>query len=610
MLPFARNTLLSGRLGERISALPRDADACAALAGTVRAFEAMRARASEIQTELHLVKPILKTLGYVFESKPQFFEERIKGPDFALFRSEKERAISAPLWGTKQYYERALAVLLVKRYGRDLREGISGFYLEFENRIPLYQSIYLAKKTGVPWSILTNGKSWLLLKRPSVFEKPLVEIDLERAVAEEDEMTVHLFNHIFSSAGLGGDLGALLEEERTELIAYLAEKRRSLHDLKDSGKDGAEAAALALYRQLFAEQGLTVGGGAGPDNPGGAGGSRAGQPAPVRAYDQCDIFTYLFVNGREPEPDCEEIVLHVIGADRTKERLLSLRILDMTPGFGALGARLVETMAYLSFLLPYREGRAFIAEWENETLLHQFILSRVLYGVEKHPFPLDVLQNSMRSRFDAAGVNYRLGNPLLGMSTRALGDLSDVMSRVREMERLVSTLSDRIKEDAAVKGEIEARLLGVLRRIGEIMDLTTALYFDQSLESNKIAELVYYIDGDEEVWKRARATDWYSSAREIARKKHFLHMEVEFPFLLNDGFDLIFVRPALAYVWDERFPAEELAKAYIKRAMTYLKQTGTIVLSLDDPAELASDLRKSKRYIAEVEGGTVLVRRR
>ncbi len=84
-------------------------------------------------------------------------------------------------------------MVLVKRYGRNLEEGISGFYLEFENRIPLYQAMYLAKKAEVRWSILTNGKNWLLLKKPFAFEKPLIEIDLEQAVLRDDDEALHFF---------------------------------------------------------------------------------------------------------------------------------------------------------------------------------------------------------------------------------------------------------------------------------------------------------------------------------------------------------------------------------------------------------------------------------
>jgi hypothetical protein len=609
MVPrLVRNTLVSGALAERLLALPRRAGECAALSAIVQDFEGMRARASEIQTETSLVKPILRVLGYVFESKPKFFEEKMLPPDFALFRSEEERAGGAPYWGTKEYYARALAVLLVKRYGRNLQEGIGGFHLELENRIPLYQSIYLSKKSGTPWSILTNGKSWLLLKRPSAFEKQLVEIDLEKAVADGDEAALHLFCQVFSCAGLGGTLGAFLEEERRELAAYLTEKRRAIHAMDADLLGQASAMALPLYTRLFPGCRLT-GAGDGARYAQGAEGPRPVSPAPVREHDQCDIFSYLFVEGSEPEIDLEETIVGAARGERTKESLLSLRVLDMTPGFGVLASRLVETVSYLSFLLPYGEKRSFIAEWENEPLLHRFILGSMLHGVENQVFPLDVLQNGMRSRFGAVAPNYRLGNPLLSVSADSLEPLAGAMDRLKDMERLSSTLSSRIKEDAAVKGEVDARLRTVLGRVGEVMDLATASYFDAALEPEKINELAYNIEGDEELWQAARRQAWYSAAREMAAKKHFFHMEVEFPFLLNDGFDLIFTRPALPYIWDERFPPEELARAHLKRAMTYLKQTGTIILTVDDPAQLVHELRHSRRYAAEAKGGVVLVRK-
>jgi predicted XRE-type DNA-binding protein len=229
----------------------------------------------------------------------------------------------------------------------------------------------------------------------------------------------------------------------------------------------------------------------------------------------------------------------------------------------------------------------------------------------------------MHSRFNAPGVNYRLGNPLLGMSLGELfassgdegrtgffsEDSGDVMSRLKEMHRLHATLSDRIKEDALVKNEIEATLGVYRQRIGEIMDLMTASCFEEALEMEKISELLYHIDGDEEIWQAARAEKWYVSAREMAGKKHFFHMEVEFPFLLNDGFDAVFIQPALNYLWDERVPAGEITKAYIKRAMAYLKQTGVIVLMGAGLDELVPELRKSKRYAVDARGRAVMVRR-
>ena len=81
---FLKNTLFSRPFIQRLALLARMEAPRAALVDIVTRFEKMRTFASEMQTEIHLVKPILKALGYAFESKPQFFEERIKGPDFAL----------------------------------------------------------------------------------------------------------------------------------------------------------------------------------------------------------------------------------------------------------------------------------------------------------------------------------------------------------------------------------------------------------------------------------------------------------------------------------------------------------------------------------------------
>ena len=135
-----------------------------------------------------------------------------------------------------------------------------------------------------------------------------------------------------------------------------------------------------------------------------------------------------------------------------------------------------------------------MTEWENNLLLHRFILEHVLYGVEKSDFSLDTLQNAMRFRFDCLARNYRLGNPLLGMSIKELYGLADsknqtglfskhpreVMTELRDMSRLYFSLSDRIKEDAAVKAELEETLRTYRRRMKEVMDLLTASYFEAS----------------------------------------------------------------------------------------------------------------------------------
>jgi hypothetical protein len=336
---------------------------------------------------------------------------------------------------------------------------------------------------------------------------------------------------------------------------------------------------------------------------------------PVKSYDQSDVCTYLLTRGGGADPDLEPIILGLVADDPTKDALLSLRVLDMTPGFGVSAARLVETMAYLSFLLPYREKHSFVAEWENERRLHEFILGEVLYGVETYPFSLDVLRNSLRSRFSCEGANYRLGNPLLGMSVMELSSFvgagaRDMMSRLREMYRSYSALSYRIKEDALVKGELAARLTAFRKRLGEIMDLVMASYFDENVRVDDIGGLLGCLDTDEASWHEAGYSGRFAAAREVAQRKRFFHMEIEFPFLLDGGFDLILVQSSFRYLWEEKMPPREVTMAYIRRAMTYLKKTGVIACAVDDADGLMSDLRASRRYVATVRDGVVMVKSR
>lgn len=609
---LVKNTLLSAPFLARISSLPTSSEQAASLANIVRDFGAMKGFAGEIQTELHLVKPILKILGYAFESKPKFFEDHIKGADFALFESEEKRAKSTRLWGTKAYYENVLALLQVKRYGRNLEEGICGFYLEFENRMPLYQSIYLSKKAETPWGILTNGKNWLLLKRPAVFEKRIIEVDLEAAVSNGDERMLQLFCHIFSSVGLTTLVPDLLDEERTSAIALLKGKKFAVaRALQDSTHSRSEllAASTRLYNELEPYQDVLETG---------------GSTMPLKPYDQSDIFSYIFTAGTEAVPSFEQIILEAVKIEPTKEQLLSLKILDMTPGFGNVAVKLVETLTYLSFLLPYKEKHTFVAEWEHERLLNRFITSNVVYGVEKYEVSLNVLQNGLLARFNSPGVNYRLGNPLLGVSLNEVhGPIdekkeaglfstgpADAITEFRDTYRLFSSLSDRIKEDAVLKRQLEEKLRTYQERFRDVMNIITAAYFDHALENKKTRELLYYMDGDEAMWDAARKNAWFSRCQEIAHKKLFFHMEVEFPFLLNNRFDLIVIQPAIHYLWEDTLPPNELTKAYIKRAITYLKQTGKLILVGTEPDEMVADLKRSRKYVTEVQEGAVTIRRR
>ena len=623
---IVRNSLLSPVYLEKLFTLPREDTAYAALTDILTRFHQTKAFASEIQTETQLVRPALKALGYSVESKPKFFEDHVKGPDFALFCSEEERLANSKRWGTREFYRNAAGVLSVKRYGRNLGEGISGFYLDFENRIPVYQTFYHVKKAGTPWGILTNGRNWILFKRPTTFEKRLIELDLEKEDEITDEGVLHLFYHLFSCEGLARGLPALMDEERTSVIELLKEKKTELTKALENVYKKAEVypRLLPFCNELFPEWKLPFTEAYLKERsvlpPVGA------KPSPGAAnpYDGSDIFTYLLTRKEQAAFDVEEIILEGARNALTKESLFDLRILDMTPGCGAAVSALLDGLIYLAFALPYRERNTFVAEWENEQTLNRYILDNVLYGVETSHLALDILQNNVRNRFGEEARHYQLGDPLLGMSLADLAGRSDgkeqidlfskppvrMIQEFRDLYKAYFALSDKIKEDIETKRELQAKLKRYTERLRDILDLMTAAFFTKKADDKKIRELLHALDSEESRWQSMREQDWFASAKELARRHDFFHMEIEFPLLLNDAFDLIVIQPWLAYIWEEKVPVLEVTKAYIKRAAAYLKPEGTIVLiSGDGTGKLAEELVKSKKYQVSPKGTCILLKK-
>jgi hypothetical protein len=642
----------------------------------------MKKFASEIHTETHLIKPILKVFDYAYESKPKFFEESIKGPDVALFANEGKKMAASSLWGTKAYYENALGILLLKRYGRALDKGISGFFLEFENKIPVYQTIYLLKKARLPWGILTNGRNWILIKRPIDFEKRLIEIDIEESLSSGSSEVLHLFYHVFSLAGLNAVVPDMLEEERNELITLLKEEKAAARSSIQGMKKKAEIypKILRMCREFFPEalfplteeylRRLPFGMDSTTKDPGNAGtgfaypppsdtGQRMGLWEELRAlpkdrlgsstngqtgqavgssenrdsaktdrinkYNTSDVFSYLFAkNESRSDLNLEEIILSG-NRKYTKEDVLSLKILDMTPGFGAANIRTLEELAYMSFILPYKDRNTFVAEWEDEHALKRYILNNLFYGVERSRISLDMFQNTMRNRFNTFAANYRAGNPLVGMALRDIPDYSDsknqmalfsrypgeIIEDFRETYKHYFALSDKIKEDAEEKQEIEIGLNIYRDRIRDTLDVMTAAYFSRSVEKRKVQELLFNLGSAETAWEGMRKKNWFVEAKEIADRNDFFHFEIEFPFLLNGAFDLIIVQPELNYIWEEDPPLLEATKAFIRKGMTYLKPEGKLILLSEKVEKLVLlELQKSRKYDVELKSGAVILKRK
>jgi hypothetical protein len=607
--------------------MPIESDVYSSLAELLTKFQDIKKFASEIHTEIHLVKPMLKMLGFTYESKPKFFEHHVKDPDVALFPSEDDRLKSSKLWGTKEYYDYVLSILVLKRYGRNLHEGISGFYLEFENRIPLYQIMYLLKKSNTPWGILTNGRYWILIKKPVTFEQKLIEIDLEAPLLSGEEKSVRLFFNVFSLVGLKNTLPEILEHERETLIKHLRDKKRTTRQTTDSFRKRLDIYPRIrdVYQELFPDDKLPATE-AYLENYGVEVENKTFQKTGVlNEYDGSDICSYLFADSHAKAGfDIEEIIT-IRNRRFTKEDLLALRILDMTPGFGNVTMQLLEGLAYLTFVLPYKEKNSFIAEWEDEKALKKYILDRNLYGVERSHICYDALQNMLNHRYGSQARHYKPGNPLIGITLKDIGNLFDiarqgslfgrnpkeVLDEFKGMYRLYFSLSKKIKEDVKIREEIEVKLKVYAERIKDVMDATTAKFFTRDIDDKKVEDMVFSLEADESTWAIFRKKGWFIETKHLAARNGFFHMELEFPILLNNAYDFIFVQPALNYSWEDKLPIGEATKAFIKKGMTYLKQDGKFVVLLDEDGEgILSELQKSKKYAVEAKKGLLILTKR
>ncbi len=624
---IVRNSLISRHGIEELLGLPQDDLVYVSLLEILTRFQDIKQFASEIHTEIHLIKPILKILGFSYESKPKYFDDHIKGPDAALFTTDAERDRTSPLWGTPEYYANTLGVLLLKRFGRKLEEGVSGFFLAFENGIPLYQLFYYLKNTKTPWGILTNGKHWMLMKKPLSYETRVFSIDLEEAVEVNDRDALRLFCNVFSLNGLSQTLEKIYENERQSIITRLKEKQAALRTSTAGFRKKTDIFPRIIgglsdifgndvfvsTRDYLAEKDVWVQ-------------ERKSPPDTVDDFNIADISSFLLSKkGGIPRVDLERVFAMRPPEDRTKDALLSLKVLDMTPGFGNLSLEIVECLAYLSFVLPYRERNGFIAQWEDEKSLKCSILENVLYGIERSHISFDILHHALKNRHGCDSMNYKLGNPLIGMS---LSDITphaakqdqaglfaknplDIVADVRNMYRQFASLSDRIKEDVVIKGELSQKLDEHLGRLRDIMDLITATYFVKTIDQRKIQECLSLLDADSGPWDAMTARDWFVQAKALARQNGFFHLEIEFPFLIDGAFDYIFVQPSQGLTWEETVPVADATKAYIKRGMTYLKPSGTMVFVLDRPDPvLIAELSRSKKYETLADQNLILLSKR
>ena len=108
----------------------------------------------------------------------------------------------------------------------------------------------------------------------------------------------------------------------------------------------------------------------------------------------------------------------------------------------------------------------------------------------------------MKNRYGTNGVNYKFGNPLIGMSLADIAPHVDIKNQpglfsknpldllvdLRQMYRQYFSLSEKIREDMAIREELGIRLKQYRERLRDVMDLITATYFSRAVDEKKIQE--------------------------------------------------------------------------------------------------------------------------
>ena len=162
---------------------------------------------NEAQTEDDWIKPVLHTLGHLFEVQvPLQVPDSVQEPDYVFYRDEAARvANKGRVMNEESLRERAYAVGDAKRWERSLDKAAkagkggnsSNSSDAFSNKNPSYQIFFYMLHSGLPWGILTNGRQWRLYHYQTAHKLEIFyEVDLPALLAL-DEVEPFLYFYAF-----------------------------------------------------------------------------------------------------------------------------------------------------------------------------------------------------------------------------------------------------------------------------------------------------------------------------------------------------------------------------------------------------------------------------
>ncbi|MBE7557018.1 MAG: hypothetical protein HS126_38760 [Anaerolineales bacterium] len=195
-------------LDHRVSDLPewRAADVGAVLTELRRRWTAFTPHHdNEAQTEDEWIRPVLKTLGHVFNVQaPLKTPFGTRKPDYLLYPDEASRQAAKAKSGAfdgEELAATALAVADAKAWDRPLDQAVApltpkkGQVLSENPSLQIY--IYV-QHSGLPWGILTNGRHWRLVHRATAEKLDVYyEVDLPALLDQGDPETFKYFYLFF-----------------------------------------------------------------------------------------------------------------------------------------------------------------------------------------------------------------------------------------------------------------------------------------------------------------------------------------------------------------------------------------------------------------------------
>jgi hypothetical protein len=284
------------------------------------------------------------------------------------------------------------------------------------------------------------------------------------------------------------------------------------------------------------------------------------------------------------------------------DEILSLKVLDPAMGSGHF---LVRATEYLAEELatnpnippPSRDGAIEdIDYWKRRVVEH------CIYGVDINPLAIELAKVSLwlstvakNKPLSFLDHHLRCGNSLLGARLEDLErlpmkkekkavpseqlvlfdkeaftkDIGLSVGDVALIETLPSdTINDIKEKDRIFKELVESRRL----RYRKLADLCVSHYFGNEMDEKLYNSLVLLIQGKESQLPPSQAQPYLDKAESLAKQKHFLHWELEFPEvffdrngqrLVNPGFDAVVGNPP--YVGTREMSAQGMddIKAYL-----------------------------------------------